>query len=177
MINLNGYTSCIRVAIVLALASAGLAYAAPQVKLVPQAELAAGDVTLGQLATVEAAAPEVAARLRTLPVARLNANAPARTLSRLELERIVARRLGRAATALDWDGAPAVVLLVRRADPGLVAVTRHDAVTASSVAGPVRVELPVLALANGRPGDVIDVRLPNGRLAPARVEGPGKVAL
>jgi flagella basal body P-ring formation protein FlgA len=155
----------------------GASCAAPQVTLAPQAEARAGVVTLGQIAVVQAAEPAMEARLRALPVARLNANAPGRLLPRLELERIVARGLGQEAGFLTWAGAQAVMLQVRRAAPGPMVVARRDAVTASSVEGPVRVELPAVALAGARAGDVIGVRLPNGAIVRAQVQGPGKVAL
>jgi flagella basal body P-ring formation protein FlgA len=62
-----------------------------------------------------------------------------------------------------------------RAEPW---VRRQQAVVAESRVGDVVVELPALALADGREGDVIQVRLASGRpIRSGRVSAPGRVSL
>jgi flagella basal body P-ring formation protein FlgA len=57
-------------------------------------------------------------------------------------------------------------------------VRRQQAVVAESRVGDVVIELPALALADGREGDVVQVRLASGRpIRPGRVTAPGRVSL
>src|SRR5262245_27910660 len=60
---------------------------------VPDA-LEAGPVMLQQIARVDHASPEVAARIGAVKVAMLERHAPDRQLRRLEVQRVVARALG-----------------------------------------------------------------------------------
>lgn len=158
----------------LALVGMGAACAAQtDLSFKPLQSLPVGTVTLGQVANIQAS-PEWMERLSVLPVARMGEGVSELQLNAVELRRIVLRKLRLDARALSWSGQQALTVHAEHMVAGEWIVLRHDPLEVSTRQGRVTVASPAVAMSRGRRGDEINVRLPSGAIARARVAGPGK---
>lgn len=178
--------------IALACATAVRAHAL-RVDLHGSADVAAAQVTLADIATVNDADDARLARLRALDVGRVSADGTPTVVDRVALARWVLARSGLRSTDIVWSGAsqcsvrlvaapiqPAAPVANMAAVPAAgaaqPAVTRGKLATLHAVNGPISLDSSVEVLEDGAVGQDVRVRMPGANEGiVARVTAPGHV--